>query len=319
MFANRKLTFLFFLVLEFSLFVPFSLWGQTSGAKGSVKDLDPIGEEKPDGEIKPITEFLPFFGKRVRDMGFDLPLPFGLNLIYTNMRQYAAVSDIRIGENETPVNDVTLPDPLSKDQNITLRGDMWLFPFMNIYGLAGYTKGKAEVDAVLSGLTVTVPNPFDPKNPIVLPIPDIAIKDQIDYEGFTYGGGTTLAAGYKYLFGTVDINYTNTRLDLGDNKIKTFTAAPRGGILITTKQAGNGAVYLGGMYVDYNQALEGVADLRETLPALGMLPYKLQLKGRYPWNILAGGAWDLNKRWSVLGEFGFHHRKHLMISGMFRF
>ena len=116
MFANRKLTFLFFLVLEFSLFVPFSLWGQTSGAKGSVKDLDPIGEEKPDGEIKPITEFLPFFGKRVRDMGFDLPLPFGLNLIYTNMRQYAAVSDIRIGEDETPVNDVTLPDPLSKGE-----------------------------------------------------------------------------------------------------------------------------------------------------------------------------------------------------------
>ena len=308
-----------FVLVVISLHTISAVNGQTAGSKASVKDRDPIGEEKPREKAKPITEIVPFFGKSVREKGFDLPLPFGLNLIYTNMRQHAAVSDLRIGKNETPITDITIPDPFSKDHNVTLRGDMWLFPFMNIYGLVGYTNGRAEVDVDITGLTVTIPNPFDPKNPIVLPIPDIQIKESIEYNGITTGGGTTLAAGYRYIFGTVDMNYTWTNLNLADNTIQTFTVAPRAGILVTTKEAGNGSVYLGGMYLNYEQTLSGVADLTETIPALGMLPYKLRLNGRNPWNALAGGTWDLHDRWSIQGEVGFVKRKHFQFSGMFRF
>jgi hypothetical protein len=315
---SRRTSFLVLTVILIIFFIPL-VFGQSTGSKGSVKDRKPIGDEIPSDEVQPITEFIPFFGKRVKDMGFDLPLPFGISLVYTNIRQHSAVGNVRIGEDESPVDDVTIPDPLSKDNNMVLRGDMWLFPFMNMYGVVGYTKGEAEIDATITGLTVPIPNPFQPGQTIDLPIPDIEIQDQVNYEGLTYGGGTTLAAGYRFLFGTLDLNYTFTKLNLGNNTIKTFTAAPRGGILITTKEAGNGAVWVGSMYMDYNQSISGVADLSETLPSFGMLPYKLSLNGRHPWNVLLGGTWDFHKRWSVQAEFGFLHRKQLMISGMFRF
>ena len=53
-----------------------------------VKDEHPLGaDEAPVNSkktVEPITRKLPFWGQKIREMGFDLPLPFGVgdNFIY---------------------------------------------------------------------------------------------------------------------------------------------------------------------------------------------------------------------------------------------
>ena len=54
----------------------------------------------------------------------------------------------------------------------------------------------------------------------------------IDYNGTTFGGGITLAGGYKDFFVSLDGNYTYSNIDVADGEIKTYTISPRVGLLV---------------------------------------------------------------------------------------
>ncbi|EKL10095.1 hypothetical protein VCHC17A1_3901, partial [Vibrio cholerae HC-17A1] len=51
----------------------------------------------------------------------------------------------------------------------------------------------------------------------------------LDFKGDTYGAGFTLAGGYNQFFGTFDLNYTKTNLDILDGDIKALVISPRVG------------------------------------------------------------------------------------------
>jgi len=280
------------------------------------------GDEKP-GEtqktVEPITRALPIWGEKVRAMGHDLPLPFGagVNLVY--MEQDISIRNLKIGFGNAnqEVNRVSFSNASAKDKAATARLDLWLLPFANIYGILGHIDGEAELDVNLPGITVDVPG-IGP-----VPIVDPAtLNFDIDYNGTTYGGGITLAGGYKNFFGSLDANYTYSDIDLVDGEIKTLTISPRLGVLVDPSIIkGSFAFWIGAMYMDYKQTVTDSVNLNEldsSLPAVE-LDFEIDIKNEEHWNFLMGGQWEITKRWQITAEGGVGNRRQIIFGSSFRF
>lgn len=119
----------------------------------------------------------------------------------------------------------------SKSEN--LRIDMWVFPFLNIYGLVGHTRGSS-----VSNVSVDAdPTRYSGIDRVIASsvhqlyqsgeLQDIDFT--LDFKGTTRGTGITLAGGYENWFALVDTNYTRTDFDILDGKISALTVSPRVG------------------------------------------------------------------------------------------
>ncbi|MCQ1872643.1 hypothetical protein NOH57_25670, partial [Escherichia coli] len=84
--------------------------------------------------------------------------------------------------------------------------DAWVFPFMNLYGLLGKTTGQS-----VSDIRVRTPlftgGAFPGGGTQYL-------KFRLDFQGSTYGVGTSLVGGMNNWFTSLDANYTQTRFDI---------------------------------------------------------------------------------------------------------
>ena len=140
----------------------------------------------------------------------------------------------------------------------TLRLDAWVFPFMNVYGVVGHTKGRS-----ISKVDVGSKNPF--VNSFIKGLGDMdGIDFVLKFKGTTYGLGTTFAGGVGNWFGLVDLNYTRTKLNIIDGNIKAFTLAPRVGYRFTLPAVdaiklpqSKFSLWVGTMYQNVDQNFHG--------------------------------------------------------------
>ena len=303
-----------------SAFDPWILLTQSDDpvlAEEPFSDDEKPQEKKP--AVEPITRKIPIWGEKVREMGYDLPLPFGAGANFVWMDQGIDIRELKIGlgSASTEPSGITFSDARSRNTAATMRLDAWLLPFLNIYGLFGYLDGRTELDVSVPGLTVDVP--------IVGPVPifdPFTIPVNVDYDGVTYGGGFTLAGGYQRLFGSLDMNYTRSDINLTDGEVTTLTVSPRLGILIESSAIqGSGAIWLGAMYMDYKETITDSINLRQIDPALPAmtLDYEVKIKNDKPWNFIFGGQWEITQRWQLMAEGGVGERKQLILSAFFRF
>ena len=114
----------------------------------TIYDLEPLGKKPEADQTKPLIDWLPIWGKSARDKGFDLPLPLGLGLTYSYIHQNMVVSDLVV--EGRPVTGLTFKDAPTTTHTGVFRADLWVFPFLNIYGLMGETSGTTEPVVVFS-------------------------------------------------------------------------------------------------------------------------------------------------------------------------
>lgn len=232
-----------------------------SQSGGSAQNDDGSPDATRPSESK--SRILPIWGDEARARGYDLPEPFGVGYNYMNLRQDIVVDKIGfimptkivVGEGlfKASVEGINIDAGHTREKTEThmLKLDSWVFPFMNVYGLYGKTKGKS--DTTLAGGSVDV-KMFGKIHNINL---DSKIEGQpfkLDFEGKTYGAGVTFAGAYEQFFGTVDVNYTKTNLDILDGDIKALVVSPRVGyeFVFSPLIAGQGntklQVWTGAMY-----------------------------------------------------------------------
>ncbi|MCA1924248.1 hypothetical protein [Buttiauxella noackiae] len=285
----------------------------------------------------------PIWGDEARARGYSIPLPFGVNLSYMNIRQNVDVdsitfSGLKLGAHPIPSDmfaiDVGHTRERSKTENLRL--DMWVFPFLNIYGLMGYTKGSSisnvsvdadpsrytGIDRIIASSVHRLNQSGDLQN----------IDFTLDFEGVTYGTGITLAGGYKNWFTLVDTNYTRTNFDILDGKISALTVSPRVGYRFDMPQISGPShlsVWIGAMYQDVQQEFKGnLSDLHmpaELQPLInsvnkdddGRFDVKQHLTS--PWNTLIGAQYELTQNFNLLTEIGFNERNSFFIAGEYRF
>jgi len=282
----------------------------------------PLGEEDQLAEkksaIEPITHMLPIWGQKVREQGFDLPLPFGFGANLVFMDQGIRLRNVKVGLGDPTfeVEGLEFSDARAHDRANTARLDLWLLPFVNIYGLFGYINGEAELDLDIGQVSDGIPG-FPP-----ILEPGETIDLNIDYNGTTFGGGITLAGGYKDFFVSLDGNYTYSNIDVADSEIKTYTLSPRLGLLVDSAVIpGSLALWVGGMYMRYKQTVTDDVNLKDFDPKLPsvIINFKLDVENEKPWNFLFGGQWEITKRWQFMAEGGVGDRDQLVTGLYFRF
>ena len=134
-------------------------------------EITPVGETSTiqKDEVEDDEPFLPIFGKEAREKGYELPKSYGINVNYMNIHQNINVKSIQfdgLSFSLPPI--INKPMPIAPDMfkidvrstrqrshTETLRLDAWVFPFMNVYGVVGHTKGRS-----ISKVDVGSKNPF---------------------------------------------------------------------------------------------------------------------------------------------------------------
>jgi len=263
-------------------------------------------------ETEENSRLFPIWGEDAKKLGYDLPNPFGISLIYMGMDQDLTVESIDLSFEDPVIDaiigglDIDAYDAELRVDNVTLRADMWVFPFLNLYGVLGQTNGEVRAKANISG---------DALNLSGAPI-------HFNYEGVTYGAGMTFAGGYKSLFTIVDMNFTHTKLNIVDGTTEALVISPRVGY--NTKLWDKPfRVWLGAMYQDFDQTIEGdvydIIDLGPIGDVAGPGKFEVSQKGTHAWNYTSGFSIEFNKKWDLIFEAGFGKNRSFMVGTGFRF
>ncbi|MGR5093702.1 hypothetical protein ACPV5O_11725 [Vibrio maritimus] len=248
----------------------------------------------------------PIWGEQAAQRGYTLPKPYGLSLSYMDISNPVTIDNINLAGGIGDVIDIDAKQAQFEGSNVTLRGDVWLLPFMNVYGILGYTQAQSTAD-------------IDSISIIGIPIPVEDAKFTLDMSGITYGVGTTVVGGINNWFALLDLNYTYTDIDAIDGSIKTFVAAPRVGHRWQYDGGRELRVFVGAMYQDVQQHLSGDIkalglDLGDMNFLIDDTRFEVSQRSEQKWNALAGFQYSLNRDWDVLAEAGFGQRKSAFVS-----
>jgi hypothetical protein len=164
---------------------------------------------------------LPFLGEEARKRGYELPEPFGVGLVYYKLVRDIEVTDLRLARDGGPATSVSQFANLGSSSdvdNINVKVDAWLLPFLNVYGIVGKVANKSE-----TRIDVTLPPllPGGAGRQFRTTVPT-------SIEGTVRGLGVTLAGGYESFFGALDVNVA--KADLGfDERFKAVISSARFG------------------------------------------------------------------------------------------
>jgi hypothetical protein len=237
---------------------------------------------------------LPF----MKDMAGDanLPRPWGIGLDFYTMDQDYDIKSLKFA-----LPGVSLGDPsdiavTNKVQHFDIQGDVWLLPFLNVFGILG----RVEIDTMVDFSQVEITGlPFSLGT---LPV---------SFNGTVYGGGFTLAYGTEKWFTSVTTTFTKTSTS-GDleSKVNSTSVQPRIGLLRDSWR-----FWVGGMYLDTDEKHSGDFDL----PYIGPVPFEVELVTQDNWNYTTGIGYAFTDRANLSFEVGFGSRTHTLFNFNVRF
>ncbi len=299
----------------------------------------------------------PIFGQKTYQKGFDIPYPAGIMGNFIWMKQGILIDNLQLGlktdEKDiplTPVDFIEFGDNTNVSYTVNVRPDLWIFPFLNVYGIFGYGHSKTEVN-------LTYP---------------IELQSVVDQDIATYGFGVLGAFGIGPVWMSVDANFTWNKPELLEKSVPVNVLGVRVGHTFTFKQRPdrNLAVWIGAMRVhmgaetvgevaladaippdvwerrnaivdnywewynnlDPNKPLERkqiekadevltpIMDRLEQADGSSVVRYGMDKQAKQLWNGLVGVQFQLNKHWMVRSEAGLiGDRKSVLFSVNYRF
>ena len=254
---------------------------------------------------------LPFLAQDAIDRGYELPKPYGLSFNYMKMNQPLIVDSVSFhgpdGQNFDGLVDIDTSSAHQESETLTLRADVWVLPFLNLYGVLGYTRGSS-----LAPVSVTL---FPGSG-----ITEIPFDFELEFDGPTYGAGATLVGGIGNWFVMVDGNYTLTDLNILDGEISSIVISPRVGYMTKYKQHAI-QVWVGAMYQNVEQTFTGT--LRDIGIGgddfIGSSKFVVEQHLADNWNGLIGAQVGLTPNIDLLMEGGFGTRSSFMLGLGYRF
>lgn len=265
-----------------------------------------IGEPTCEGRW---SDFLPILGKDACELGYVLPRPFGISVGYMHQDQPFDVGGIFVNGIDVKTPGLAVVNEVQNEETTyTLRADVWILPFWNIYGILAKTNGTA-----IGPLAIDL----EPVLPILCRLPgnDCQIDStfRLDYKANVRGYGTTVAGGYKDFFGMIDFNWTTADLDISLTDAKATVISSRIG---WNGKIGKftGVLWVGVMYQDISQTLDLPLDIGENT-----LLVTIDQSTQEAYNYVIGGSWDINRSFSILAEIGMGKRTSQMLNFTYRF
>jgi hypothetical protein len=243
---------------------------------------------------------LPILGEEAEAQGHTLPRAFGLMPGFYHGRRHISVSDsqVTIKRMTIPADGLTDIKVKSRELNWSMRLDAWLFPFLNLYGLIGYTREDAYAGVALT--------PLNQLRRLVGRKPSDLVDLHMKLTGATYGAGFTLVGGYKNFFATYDSNYTISALrgDLPFNNI----LSPDVKALLNSLRLGwrsrlagyNLATWFGATYWDTTNTIKGTP----RVPVIGKIKFSVREKTSDPWSAHIGTNVEMSESFQLVLDIG---------------
>ena len=301
-----------------------------------------LTQEQRDSILATYDNIFPIWGRKAIEQGFELPRPFGINLIGVYVDQGIDINNLGLstGSDPTvPISAITFGNSQSQIGTLNLRGDLWVLPFINVYAMAGLAQANT---------TVEVATP-------------VAFTSSVDQSGRYFGLGLTGAFGIKRNFAVVDVNWAWSDLEKLDDPVRSRVLSMRLGRAIKLGGPKRLSVWAGTMNVKFKTETQGSILLSEAIPPetverirsglegidttqwyqdLGPIQqvvvdtlvsrllsgnagnttvnYYLDKAPSTPWNMLLGANLDLNRRWSIRSEVGFIGRVSALVNLVYR-
>jgi opacity protein-like surface antigen len=309
----------------------------------------------------------PLLGQGAYSEGYDIPYPVGIMANFFWADQGILINNLQLGYKNAynPGNSFELRPILdengkelikfAENRNVSysynVRPDLWVLPFLNIYGIFGYGSSHTEVN--ISGLS-----------DYVFPEPITSVVDQgIRTSGF----GVLGAGGVGPMWISVDANFTWNKPDLLDKATRATVVGVRTGhaFVFRKKPYRNIALWVGAMRIEMQSETIGEIKLRDAFgddmwdkkqeivdnynhwydneatpvqqiiadktigPIIdeidnregeSIVQYGIDKQVAKKWNMLLGAQFQINKRWQLRFEAGIlGDRKSFLSSLNYRF
>jgi hypothetical protein len=294
----------------------------------------------------------PIWGQKIYNKGFDIPYPTGAMVNYLYVKQGLIIDNMRLGlltDNIdlplTSVDFIEFGDNYSSAQTVLIRPDLWVLPFLNVYGFFGRGSSTTEVN-------INFP---------------IKLQSLVEQNVSTTGFGLTAGGGLGPVWVAADWNISWTKPELLDKAVEVKTFGLRFGhnFVNKTKPYRNFGLWVGAMSVSLGSETVGEIQLSDALPqevwdradeivanyddwynntatiaqkviadqTLGpivdaissadgsaVVRYGLDKQIKEKWNGIVGAQFQLNKNWIFRTEGGvIGDRKSILLSANWRF
>ena len=282
----------------------------------------------------------PIWGRKAIEKGFDLPYPVGLSVNGVWASQNIDITNLSLSTGDNPVvpiQAIKFGDVTAPIFTANLRADLWLLPFLNVYGFGGLASVSTDVNLV------------EP----------VAFHTKVDQNGTYLGLGTTATMGIKHNWLAFDVNWAWTQTEKLSEPVRTRIFSIRFGRAQKLKGTQRLALWVGAMKQTLNSTTKGSINLSEVIAGGGSggglgdyqnsewyqglttpqkavidaiaqrlqnadlsdvtVNYHLDKAVTDPWNMLVGASYEWNKRWQARVEPGFIGRKQLLVQVNYRF
>lgn len=289
---------------------------------------------------------LPILGKSAYKKGYDLPLAWGFSGVYFTQTQQISIDRTLIGFNGSELVDVSniikFGPTIATTNAYTVRPDVWIFPFFNLYGIFGV------------GTTETEVNLIEP----------VGFSTTQKFTVSSYGVGTTLSGAVGPVWLAWDNNYNFANIDVVVEPVPAFNSSLRvghtlrfpyqperslsiwGGVFYQVIQNDTeGSIPLEDVFpnfgndliIDYlyewaetlpptqrvivNQIIDKLDEITNGIdPGESTIEYKLDKRVTAPFNLIFGAQYQFNKNWMLRSELGvFGKRSQFLLNLNYRF
>jgi hypothetical protein len=252
---------------------------------------------------------LPLFKEEAEARGYTLPEAYGLSLGYLSVSQNINVDSISLsGLGALDNLGIKTEGGYQESEVLTLKADVWILPFLNLYAIGGKLTGYSETTISEVKLLPNLPGPGIPVNE----------PFRLDLDGYTYGVGTVIAGGYQSVFALVDASYTKTQLTVITGEIDSIVVSPRVGYDFSRNSQIPLRAWIGAQYQDIQQTLTGnvkdlpLGDIAGSIPDSATFTVRQSLANK--WNTLIGAQYEFTPNWVLISEFGFGQRKSAFVT-----
>jgi hypothetical protein len=215
-------------------------------------------------KIKPYSFILPIWGAKATGKGYDLPYSAGVSINYFWQQSDLVIENLFVGFNNGPMYDLQQIVRFNGSQAtagaLNFRPDIWIFPFLNVYGIFSKAKTSTAINA-----GVWVPNSANVWTEVT------AFSSKANFDATSTGFGLTPTIGVGGGFLAIDMNFNWTDISALNKPVFSYILGPRLGKSFRLKKPERTiAVWVGGFRVKLNSSTVGSLNLAEVLPVDGL-------------------------------------------------
>jgi hypothetical protein len=206
---------------------------------------------------------LPIWGEKVAQKGYKLPYSAGISINYFWQESDLTIQNLNVGFNNGPQYNldqiVRFNSSTASANAVNIRPDIWLLPFLNVYGILGKASTSTTINA-----GIWIPDADNNWTEVT------SFSTKANFNATTMGFGITPTIGIGGGWLALDMNMTWTDIDALENPAFAFVFGPRIGKTFKLKKPeSNIAVWVGAFRVHLKSETKGSLNLGEVLPLEG--------------------------------------------------